>query len=444
TGYSFSGWNTATNGAGTAYVAAGTYTTNVAATLYAQWTPATYSITYDDNGSTGGAPPADQTKTHDVDLTLAGAATLVRTGYSFSGWNTATNGAGTTYVAAGTYATNVAATLYAQWTPATYTVSYDGNGSTGGAPPADQTKTHELDLTLAGTGTLVRTGHTFGGWNTITNGSGTAYATGGTYVTNVAATLFAQWTPDTYTVSYDDNGSTGGAPPADQTKTYDVDLILAGAGTLVRTGYSFSGWNTATNGAGTAYVAAGTYATNVAATLYAQWTPATYTVSYDGNGSTGGAPPADQTKTHELDLTLAGTGTLVRTGHTFGGWNTMTNGSGTAYATGGTYVTNVAATLFAQWTPDTYTVSYDDNGSTGGAPPADQTKTYDVDLVLAGVGDLVKVGHTFTGWNTATNGSGASYAAGGTYSADVDATLYSRWLSTNNVPLPRATLFTFD
>jgi M6 family metalloprotease-like protein len=441
--HTFSGWNTAPNGSGTAYPTSGTYTLNVGDTLYAQWTLNTYTISYDGNDNTAGTPPADQTKTHDVDLTLASTGTLVRTGHTFNGWNTATNGTGTAYAAAGTYTTNVAATLYAQWTADTYTISYDGNGNTGGVPPADQTKTYDVNLSLAGTGTLVRTGHSFSGWNTATNGAGTAYAAAGIYTTNVAATLFAQWTPDTYALSYDGNGNTGGAPPANQAKSHDLDLTLAGAATLVRSGHSFSGWNTATNGAGTAYAAGGTYSTNAAVTLFARWTPATYTISYDGNGNTAGVATADQTKTHDVDLTLASTGTLVRVGYSFNGWNTLTNGSGTAYAAGGMYVTNVAATLFAHWTPDTYTVSYDGNGNTGGTVPTAQIKTHDADLTLAGDGDLVKLGYTFSGWNTATNGAGTAYAAGGTYSTDADATFYSRWISTNIVFLPQTTLFKF-
>ncbi|MFT5473136.1 MAG: M6 family metalloprotease-like protein, partial [Kiritimatiellia bacterium] len=73
----------------------------------------------------------------------------------------------------------------------------------------------------------------------------------------------------------------------------------------------------------------------------------TYTVTYDGNGNTGGTPPADQTKTNNVDVTLAGAGTLVHTGHTFSGWNTATNGAGTAYAAAATYTTDASVTLYA-------------------------------------------------------------------------------------------------
>ncbi|MGA1121520.1 MAG: InlB B-repeat-containing protein, partial [Ilumatobacteraceae bacterium] len=69
----------------------------------------------------------------------------------------------------------------------------------------------------------------------------------------------------------------------------------------------------------------------------------TYTVSFDGNGSTGGSVPGNQTKTHGLILTLSSnTGSLVKTGYTFGGWNSAANGSGTSYAAGASYEENAA------------------------------------------------------------------------------------------------------
>jgi uncharacterized repeat protein (TIGR02543 family) len=80
----------------------------------------------------------------------------------------------------------------------------------------------------------------------------------------------------TYLVSYNANSATSGTVPADQTKTQDIGLTLAtNSGTLTRTGYIFSGWNTSADGTGTTYVAGGTYTANAAVTLYAKWTPMT-------------------------------------------------------------------------------------------------------------------------------------------------------------------------
>ena len=84
--------------------------------LYLGGTPATYAVTYNANGATSGSAPASQIKTNDVALTLAGnTGNLARESYTFSGWNTATNGTGTSYATNVSYTANVALTLYAQW-----------------------------------------------------------------------------------------------------------------------------------------------------------------------------------------------------------------------------------------------------------------------------------------------------------------------------------------
>ena len=76
----------------------------------------------------------------------------------------------------------------------------------------------------------------------------------------------------------------------------------------------------------------------------------TYTISYDGNGATGGTTPSSQTKTQDVDLALAfNSGGFVRSGHVFLGWNTDAAGTGTDYAAGATYGANASVTLFAKW-----------------------------------------------------------------------------------------------
>ena len=235
----------------------------------------------------------------------------------------------------------------------TYPVTYNGNGNTSGTVPTDQTKTYGVDLTLAtNTGSLGRTGYTFNGWNTATDGSGTHYDEGATYTDNGPLTLYAEWTANTYPVTYNGNGNTSGTVPADQTKIYDVALTLAtNTGSLARTGYTFNGWNTATDGNGTHYDEGATYTDNGPLTLYAEWTANTYPVTYNGNGNTSGTVPADQTKIYDVALTLAtNTGSLARTGYTFNGWNTATDGNGTHYDEGATYTDNAALTLYAEWT----------------------------------------------------------------------------------------------
>ncbi|MES2932200.1 MAG: InlB B-repeat-containing protein, partial [Pseudomonadota bacterium] len=127
------------------------------------------------------------------------------------------------------------------------------------------------------------------------------------------------------------------------------------SGALVKAGSTFAGWNTAANGSGTSQAAASTFAMPGAnVTLYAQWTLIpTYSVTYSGNGSTGGTVPVDAaTYANGATVTVTGnSGALVKTGYTFAGWNTAADGSGTARAAASNFAMGSAAvTLYAQWT----------------------------------------------------------------------------------------------
>jgi hypothetical protein len=203
-----------------------------------------------------------------------------------------------------------------------------------------------------------------------------------------------------------------------QGKAPGVDLTLS-HGPCMRTGYTLYGWNTVPDGSGTAYDLGGTYTANAAVTLYAQWA----TVVYQANGGSGTIAPAS--KSHGVDLMLSdGTG-FSRTGAIFTAWNTKADGSGNLYAPGSSYSADLAMTLYAQWTLNTYAVTYLPNGGTGTIAPA--LKTFGIDLTLSDGAGLSRVGSTFTGWNTQADGSGTSYVSGGSYTADSAVTLYAVW-----------------
>jgi uncharacterized repeat protein (TIGR02543 family) len=164
---------------------------------------------------------------------------------------------------------------------AIYSVTYDANGSTSGSVPTDSATYGSMEsaTVLANTGTLAKTGYTFAGWNTQANGGGTVYAPGASIPSFAASVvLFAQWTLiPTYSVTYNGNTNTGGSVPTDAGAYANgaTVTVLGNTGALVKTGYTFNGWNTAANGSGAAQTAASTFAMGSAAvTLYAQWTTA--------------------------------------------------------------------------------------------------------------------------------------------------------------------------
>ena len=448
TGYSFAGWNTAANGNGTSYVGGSTFTMGAAnVTLYAQWTLIpTYTVTYNGNNNTSGSVPTDvSTYPQSASVTVLGnMGSLLKTGYTFAGWNTAANGSGTSYTGGATFTMGTASvTLYAVWTVnTTYTVTYNGNGNIGGSVPIDGNAYQQAaTITVLGnTGSLFKTGYTFAGWNTAANGSGTSYVGGATFTMGTASvTLYAVWSVNpTFSVTYNGNSNTGGSVPTDGNSYQQAATVtvLGNTESLLKTGYTFANWNTVANGSGTSYAGGATFSMGTAnVTLYAQWTVnPTYIVTYNGNGNTGGSVPADANSYLQgATITVLGnTGILTKPGSTFAGWNTMANGSGVSYAGGATFSMGAAnVVLYAQWTVNpTYTVTYNGNGNTGGSVPADANSYLQgaTITVLGNMGSLSKTGYTFAGWNTAANGSGTSYTGGTIFSmGTANVTLFAQW-----------------
>jgi uncharacterized repeat protein (TIGR02543 family) len=78
-----------------------------------------------------------------------------------------------------------------------YTVTYNGNGNTGGAVPTDMNSyaQNAAVAVLGNTGSLVKTGYTFADWNTVGAGNGIPYVAGATFAMGAAnVVLYAQWT----------------------------------------------------------------------------------------------------------------------------------------------------------------------------------------------------------------------------------------------------------
>jgi type II secretory pathway pseudopilin PulG len=239
------------------------------------------------------------------------------------------------------------------------TLTYNGNGNTGGLVPVDINSPYNAGsaITVLGNSLLLsKTSYTFNGWNTLANGTGTAYTAGARFSLSGNTVLYAQWTnAATYSITYNGNNNQTGTVPLDINSPYttgSVVTVLGNTGALGLTGSTFNGWNTASNGSGTAY-AVGSLLTigSSAITLYAQWYQAQYTVIYNGNGYTGGAVPTDGTPYNPgVSVTVLGAGTLSKTNSTFAEWNTASNGTGTRYAAGAQFNITATTRLYAQWT----------------------------------------------------------------------------------------------
>ncbi len=145
----------------------------------------------------------------------------------------------------------------------------------------DDTDTGTTQVIAKNTATVLtanafeRTGYSFAGWNTAANGSGTAYADGASVTLNSDLTLYAQWTPVEYSVTYVVNG---GVLSDDAVKSYTVESEAITLPVPTRTGYTFDGWYKAEDftGAKVETIAAGSTG-NVE--LYAKWDLNTFVIN---------------------------------------------------------------------------------------------------------------------------------------------------------------------
>lgn len=220
-GYDFDGWSTSATGGST--INKGTWTpTRPTTTLYAQWTPYSYPLTWNANGGTGGG---QTTQAHD-ETVKPPTTPPTKTGYEFTGWYLDSNC--TIPLTSGTLVTG-AATFYAGWTPKEYTITWDAN-YTGGTVTAI-TQYHDKKLNILPK--PVRDGYSFGGWYTKPGGAGTRAESYGTVREDV--TFYAKWTNETldYTVKleWDDHSNNDNVRP----ESITVSLVANG----IPTGLSY-------------------------------------------------------------------------------------------------------------------------------------------------------------------------------------------------------------
>jgi uncharacterized repeat protein (TIGR02543 family) len=232
---------------------------------------------------------------------------------------------------------------------ATYTVSFDANGGSG-----TMTNQSASTATALTSNSFTLTGYTFAGWSTSAGGS-IDYADGASYPFTSSTTLYALWTANNNTLTFDGNGSTSGATAA-QTIATNASATLTTNG-FSKTGYTFSGWSTSAGGS-VVYSDGANYTIGTGnSTLYAVWSANNNTLTFDGDGSTSGSTVA-QTIASNASATLTSNG-FINTGYNFSGWSTTSGGS-VIYPNEANYTMGTTnATLYAVWTlASSPTISY--------------------------------------------------------------------------------------
>lgn len=426
-GYRFDGWYTAPN-SGNKYDFNTPLTNNV--TVYAHWIGNGYTVRFAGNGATGGGTP-DQAFQYNIGQNLHRNG-FTRDGYTFTGWKRADNqqayGDGQ-WVNNLTTQPNGIVTMVAQWSANEAHIRYNPNppaGKTAGGNGTPNWDGHTGDTPAIGGNGWTIDGYTFAGWTTSPDGSGTKYAPGASWTANGTLTLYAQWTPGEAGLTYDGNGATGGkTDPQNGVTDQKVNVRQNG---FTRDGYTFVRWDTQADCRGKAVNPGDKWTLQGSSTLYACWAGVAQTLTYHGNGATGGNTAAQSGHTGD-ELTTNANG-FTRDGYTFVRWDTAKDGSGTAYGEGkngvGRYTMKPAGNdLYAIWQANPASIQYrDDYGATGSTP--DTTGVTGQNVTIARNG-FTRPGYTFTGWarDRRTN---PSLQPGGRYTLTPGTTtLWAQW-----------------
>lgn len=235
-------------------------------TIFANWRPNTYTLSYDANGGTGSLP--SMFFYYDTPRKLP-LNTFTRTGYQpkkDAEWNTRPDGTGTSYKA---YASvnnlttehNGQVTLYANWEPVTAAITLDKQSGSGGMDTFYSKyetgffSNSNCASALTSISLPTKTGYTFQGYFEAISGAGRQiidykgqFQINTSYYTKDAV-LYAHYTPNQYKITFDKQGGTYGSNSV--TVTYNEYLPTAAP--PIRNGYTFLGYYTKPNGAGTRF-----------------------------------------------------------------------------------------------------------------------------------------------------------------------------------------------
>lgn len=283
-------------------------------------------------------------------------------------------------------------------------VSFDSNG---GSPVPDQVLNYGDKVTEPDNPT--KTGNYFKGWYDNPELEGEQFD----FDTAIAAslTLYADWGINKYTLTYTagDNGSLTG--------TTEQEVEYGQSGTQVEAvpdhGYQFVQWSDGS----TANPRTDTNVTGDI-TVTAEFAPIEYTITYHLDGGTNDPSNPDTYTIESETITLKD---ATRTGYAFAGWYDA--------ASDGNKVTQIAKgstgniDLYAYWTANQYTVTFDSNG---GDPPIPESKLVTYDQPYGELATVSWTGHTFLGWFTEKTG-GTKITADSIVSTADNHTLYAQW-----------------
>jgi len=399
------GWNTRDGGEGTYYAKDASISPTYTLGLYAvmKTSPQKYHITFNANGGVGTMDPVVKDSKGSVILP---SNTFTRKDMTFQGWTTSPTGAGTLIDDGGSYNLQSDTTLFARWR---CTVAFNANSGSG--TMTDQTIT-SMKAENLNTNTFTRSGYTFYGWNTKSDGTGDRYTDGQSVTIDSNITLYAMWNCK---IVFNANGGIGTMEDQSIVSYGTVNLTSIGE-SITRGEYVFFKWNTRDDGAGEYYTDGQSITIeNESITLYAIWG---HKITFTGGSETTGSIP-DMICKDGANQTLPSSSPIKKDGFAFYKWK---DAEDTEYADGVVVTVNADIALTAEWG---HSVTYLPNGAKG-VPPAKVVVLGDT-VAASDKAGLERAGYTFANWNTAPNGAGTPYAVGASVDTTSNVILYAQW-----------------
>ncbi|MBQ8623882.1 MAG: InlB B-repeat-containing protein, partial [Oscillospiraceae bacterium] len=238
--------------------------------------------------------------------------------------------------------------------------------------------------------TFTNNGYSFKEWNDKADGSGNSFADEANITAIADITLYAQWTLENYTISYNLDGGVLGDGKTNPT-TYTIKDNTITLNNPAKTGYTFAGWTGTDLNGNTETVTISTGSTGDR-TYTANWTPENYTISYNLDGGV-----LEEGKTNPTTYTIEdNTITLnnpAKTGYTFTGW-TGSNGEAAQTEVTITKGETGKKSYTANWEINQYTITFVDTDGT-----EIKKITQNFGTAVTAPDDPAKKGHTFTGWD---------------------------------------------
>lgn len=375
--------------------------------------PETFTVTYFSSGHESGDIPVDS-MAYENGMTVSvkgNSGTLIRTGYTFNGWNTEPGFNGVSRTPGSTFTMGSSdVSLYAEWTANSYTVTFDYQDGVS----ETTTATVEYDSAYGALPGPSRVGYTLMGWYTDT--SFITEVTASTILSTASDhTLYAKWSTQVISVSFDAQSGSFTNSQA-KTKNVEFDAAYGSLPEVTRTGYTFLGWFTQPDGLGVQVTSSTIVSNPTGHSLYAAWQVQQYTLTFI---SEIGQPPYNSLLIN-FDQEFGALPTPLRSGFQFDGWYFEQDHSGTKISSTSTLVLAEDTTVYAKWIQE-FTVSFD---SSGGSTIESQL-VLDGDLIIEPT-DPVLASHTFEGWYTDN-----TFATIWNFSTDVvssDQNLVAKWI----------------